>query len=77
MTVIVVSLRGPLGEVVEGRTCYAYFHGRDGDGVCSEGCQWFVKGALCPWWWEKEEDWLAAKAAIPLSNNGITEEKKP
>lgn len=61
MAVIIVNLpQKPLGEVVEDKTCYAYFHGRNGDGVCSKGCQWFVEGALCPWWWELEADWLAA-----------------
>ena len=36
--------------VIEGRTCYAYFRGKDGCGTCDDRCQWYSSGEPCPMW---------------------------
>lgn len=35
---------------VYGKTCYADFGGRDGEGICDTDCQWYPKTGECPMW---------------------------
>lgn len=37
---------------VNGKTCYAYFRGCDGQGTCDTDCQWYREGKDCCMWRE-------------------------
>ena len=40
-----------------GKTCYAYFRGRDGEGTCDTECQWYPgENGVCPMQIPRE-DW--------------------
>jgi len=54
--------------IIEGRTCYCYFRGKDGLGTCDDGCQWFVKDVFCPYWVKTDEEWEALKKTLPEYN---------
>lgn len=54
---------------VNGAKCHRYHAGRDGEGTCNTGCQWWPvdpetnekKKCLCPYWvppefWDTEKD---------------------
>jgi len=44
--------RGGCGMKVNGKTCYAYFRGCDGQGTCDTDCQWYREGKDCCMWRE-------------------------
>jgi hypothetical protein len=48
--------------VIQGKHCLTYFRGKDGLGTCDDGCQWFVKGVDCPYWFTEEEYQVRKKA---------------
>lgn len=54
------------GEVtkVENVKCFRYHRGVDGLGTCDDGCQWFVSGAECPYWYITEAEWKARESGV-------------